>query len=108
MIKLDQFQMHDTFMTPRHVMLGYAMDAAKRHAEMMRYQVRCVAIVSVEYQKPVALELFGNKGKEEIVDVYTIDLWGHEIEVPDEFKHWTERLTNNAHLLTTGDAWDGL
>jgi len=95
MIKLDSFDMYDSFMTPKKVMLRYALDAAKQHCEMMWYQARAVSIREVDYEDPKNVK-------------WTFEVWGHEIEVPDEFKHWTERLINNAHMLTTGDAWDGL
>ena len=105
MIKLDCFDMHDTFNTDKRTMLKYAMDAAKRHAETMWYQVRCVAIKDIKFNVEFKYKLFSGVANDvEVGTVYTIDVWGHEVEIPDEFKHWTERLQDHVNALKLCEA----
>jgi hypothetical protein len=106
MIKLNTFEMHDKFNTPRRTILKYAMESAKADMGMYWCLVRCVAIVDTKpYVSNRSERLIGILGLEEDYTVYTIDVWGHELEIPDSAKHWTEKLDKHIDSLTIGEGW---
>lgn len=102
MIKVHEFDMVDGC-TPRwsqRQILQEAFVAAKRQSDMIWILARAVSIVRM---KEVVDDHAYGRGP---CNRWTIAVWGHEIVVPDEFKHWTERLQDMSDRLTTCEGWD--
>jgi hypothetical protein len=97
MIALYEFAVEDKYYTDHRKLMRIALDAANREGEYMGFDARCVAI-----KHRMAYIKDGVNWQRYVFVVY-----GHEVEVPEEFKHWTERLQNMVGMLTIGDAWAG-
>jgi hypothetical protein len=91
MIVLDTFDLVDAYGWTKREVLREAMNCAKRHAEMMWYLPRCVVLKG---QKVEGEDTISN-----------IEVWGHILEIPEEMKHWTERLNEHQGNLTA--VWEG-
>lgn len=89
--------------TPRwdkRKILREAMESARRQSDVMWFIPRAVAISKIEYD--VIDEHGYGRGP---CNRWSIDVYGHELEVPDHMKHWTERLQERVDMLTSGDGW---
>ena len=98
MTKLNTFEMHDEHNIDTRTILKYAMESAKADLGMYWCLVRCVAIVKFDI---IESDWSFKPG----VSVYTIDVWGHELPIPDSAKYWTEKLDKHVDSLTIGEGW---
>jgi hypothetical protein len=110
MVKVHTFQMEDR-LTPRWTrsqILREALNAAKRVGEMMLFEARAVALREKSYRNDPISPL-GFAGVADLWDadatVYTIDVYGHFLEVPECMKTREDRLYDNVQSLCSG-AWE--
>lgn len=112
LMMFDVMKVHDGYFQEPRKLMRDMFHHYKVSLEPYFFEVRYIKLVSCE---KVRREKFSSddplfrqleRESKEFCNEYKFEVWGYQHPTPEMWKSKEERLIDNVHRLTVGDAWD--